>query len=724
MDRYNVTWNTPSKDSSGSMPIGNGDIGLNVWVEEGGDLLFYLGKTDAWNENGRLLKLGRVRVSLSPNPFKRGLSFLQTLKLRQGEIEIVAGQKSSPVTLRLWVDAHHPVVRVEAESARKFDLAVSLELWRTEERRLTGKELFSAYGLANSPHPVIETPDTILPAQDRIVWFHRNRTSIWRETLALQGMEGWCAHATDPLLNRTFGGLIQGSRLVSRSQTTLVSSEPYVRHRFVVCLLTNQSDAQYRWFREIEKVASLVESAGWETAQAAHRQWWEEFWERSWLRVSGSKDAETVSQGYLLQRFINACAGRGAYPIKFNGSIFTVECREEEEGQQYDADYRRWGGPYWFQNTRLVYWPMLASGDFDLVRPLFAMFLHAMPFSAERTKVYFGHEGIFFPETMYFWGAYANDNYGWNREGKPVSHVENTYIRWYWSGGLELLALMLDYYAYTGDKTFLTTALLPLAEGIIRFFDEHYPRDRSGKIRFEPAAALETWHEAVNPLPEIAGLRFVLDGLARLPAESVSEAQRAAWRRLREMLPGLPTRTADGETILAAAEQLIGEKRNSENVELYAVFPYPLYGVGKPDLDMARLTFEKRLEKGSFGWRQDDVQAAFLGLAAVAREYVAQRFATKHPGSRFPAFWGPNMDWIPDQDHGGNGLMALQTMLLQADGGRILLFPAWPKEWDVEFRLHAPQNTLVEGVYRSGALESLKVTPPERAKDVVRCEPQ
>ena len=65
LDKYNVIWENPSGDSSVSMPIGNGDIGLNLWVEEGGDLLFYISKTDSWSENGRLLKLGRVRVKLS-----------------------------------------------------------------------------------------------------------------------------------------------------------------------------------------------------------------------------------------------------------------------------------------------------------------------------------------------------------------------------------------------------------------------------------------------------------------------------------------------------------------------------------------------------------------------------------------------------------------------------------------------------------------------------------
>ena len=70
-----LVWESPSRDSSGSMPLGNGEIGLNVWVEEDGDLLFYISKTDAWDESARLSKLGRIRVSLSPNPFVAGAPF-------------------------------------------------------------------------------------------------------------------------------------------------------------------------------------------------------------------------------------------------------------------------------------------------------------------------------------------------------------------------------------------------------------------------------------------------------------------------------------------------------------------------------------------------------------------------------------------------------------------------------------------------------------------------
>ena len=85
-----IVWDSPSHDSSGSMPLGNGDIGLNVWVEEDGDLLFYIGKTDAWDENAQLLKLGRLRLALQPNPFGAGLPFRQELNTTNGTISIAA----------------------------------------------------------------------------------------------------------------------------------------------------------------------------------------------------------------------------------------------------------------------------------------------------------------------------------------------------------------------------------------------------------------------------------------------------------------------------------------------------------------------------------------------------------------------------------------------------------------------------------------------------------
>jgi uncharacterized protein DUF5703 len=204
-----VVWDSPSKDSSGSMPLGNGDVGLNVWVEEGGDLLFYVSKTDAWSENGRLLKIGRVRVALTPNPFAAGEPFKQHLNPEQGAITIEAGEAAAQVKLRVWVDANYPAARVEVESARPCEVRVMHETWRTAQRELSKTELFSAYGLIQYDGPVVVEPDTILgDVGDRVAWHHHNERSIWATTLRVQGMADWMKQAEDPLLHRTFGGLI------------------------------------------------------------------------------------------------------------------------------------------------------------------------------------------------------------------------------------------------------------------------------------------------------------------------------------------------------------------------------------------------------------------------------------------------------------------------------------------------------------------------------------
>ena len=417
-----------------------------------------------------------------------------------------------------------------------------------------------------------------------------------------------------------------------------------------------------------------------------------------------------------LQRFINACAGRGSYPIKFNGSIFTVP----SPGSPGDADYRRWGPGYWWQNTRLPYMSMCTSGDFDLLAPLFRMYSgEVLEMAKYRTKHYLGHDGAYLNECLYFWGPAFNESYGWTpREKREVKVNESRWHRWEFQGGLELAQMMLDFYEHTGDEAFLTGTLIPFAHEILTFYDVHYPVDEKGKIVMEPAQALETWWEARNPMPEIAGILAVTERLAVLAGEKAGRRGEGPVARLHDKMPALPTRVEDGVRMLAAAETY-ANKQNIENPELYAVFPYRRLAIGRPDIELAVEALNHRQDKGNFGWRQEDIFMAYLGLTGQAREYLVGRAAKWDENSRFPAFWGPNYDWVPDQDHGGVLLKALQAMLVQTDGKTIYLLPAWPRDWDVDFKVHAPYQTVLEGRVRDGKVVSLDVRPPERKKDVI-----
>ena len=116
---------------------------------------------------------------------------------------------------------------------------------------------------------------------------------------------------------------------------------------------------------------------------------------------------------------------------------------------------------------------------------------------------------------------------------------------------------------------------------------------------------------------------------------------------------------------------------------------------------------------------------AALALPDQAKQRAIFKMANNTaPQARFPAFFGPGHDWLPDHNWGGSGMVGVQEMLLAPEPGphgKLYLFPGWPKEWDVDFKLHAPGQTTVEAVLRGGKLISLKVSPESRAKDIVNC---
>ncbi len=680
-----VSWNTLGKDSADSMPLGNGDIGLNVWTEQNGDLLFYISKSDAWAEDNNLVKLGRVRVSLSPNPFTAGAPLSQTLHLQDGAVEVTVGTGASQIVLRVWVDANHPVVRVQATSAQAVAMKITLDPWRT-----TPGEKVSA--------------DTVIPGdKNEICWYHRN------------------AKAKDPhLVNITFGAVMKGDGFVRSEGNTLQSVQPGTTQQFSVYPLTATTPDVNAWQAKLAQQVAALAPLDLSSCWAGHQAWWRQFWNRSWIFIQGDDDASKVTQGYTLQRFITACAGRGAYPVKFNGSIFTVDNPSEKTGKDkvtgkditgpVTADFRAWGGQYWFQNTRPMYWPRLAAGDFDVMKPLFAMYANKLPDTAALVKKYYGHDGAYFAETAPFWAQIPN----------MPPEFKGKYTDRYFTPILELSAMMLDYHDYTGDDAFARDTLLPVAKAGLTFFSQHFPRDAAGKLLLEKDNSIEMFWDVTNPLPDIAGLHYVIGRLLELPPALLDDATRAEWTKLQSILPEIPTGVKDGKPVLLpyAGEQT-QKSHNSENPEFYAVYPFRIYGVGKPGLELALNAFAIRLNKRTGCWHQDVVDAPMLGLTDLAKKDVTTNFTTFDPRLRFPAFWARGHDYMPDQDNGGQGELGLQKMLIQCDGRKILLLPAWPAEWSADFKFCAPFNTTVEGRVEGGKLTILKVTPESRRADVV-----
>ncbi|MEY3023032.1 MAG: hypothetical protein RIS86_2230 [Planctomycetota bacterium] len=880
-----VVWSSPGGDAAGSVPLGNGALGVNAWIEPGGDLVLLLSHTDAFSEADRLLKLGRVRVSLDP-PLDVA-RFSQRVRATEGRMSVEAGD----ARVEVWVDATSPVVWATVEGTTPRAATARLERWRTAERRLEGAELASSWTMRDAPPAVEvrESADVVVAPDaepDAVVWYHRNEWSVVPFTLEHQGLAEESGAFGDPLILRTFGGWLGGEGFARDAvDAEAMRAMPATRHALRVAASCVQADDVDGWIERLGDVAATNADA--DASRARTAAWWRARFASSWViaepratpssildndhplragfdsnganRWQGSiarvrihedmlgareiaalhaagaaggdggttvatsageswrlmrgfsrdgsftvdawatpavdgltariadKMAAGGSDGFLLdlqggrlraivgdatvqsdavlaagrashvalsfvasdreialwvdgvevargngrparprpslvqayaaQRAVALAATGGRFPVKFNGSIFTVAPRPVN-GLPFDDDYRRWGGCYWWQNTRLAYHGLLARGDGDRMASLLDFYAGTVDGARARARAWHGVDGAWFPETMTTFGSHGNGDYGWNREGVDRAVVQCPWWQWAWNQGPELVALMLDHWDHTGDAARLGKSTIPVANAVLAWFDGRFARDGDGRLVLSPTQSLETyWTGVVNDLPTVAGLREITARLCALPDGFGTPEERAFWRRMREACPPLP-RTADGAR-LAPAERFDPRRSNCENPELVAVWPFRL---AREDLAVGRATFAARVERMTHGWTQDGMQAARLGLADEAAANVLAKLGNTHPAFRHPTFWGPNFDWVPDQCHGSNLLATVEEMLLGRDGDRIVVLPAWPRDWDASFRLHAPGRTVVTGEVRDGRLVALEVEPASRRAEVVAGE--
>ena len=730
MQRYNVVWTSPSHDATGVMPIGNGDIAAGVYVLENGDLYLLLAKNDAFNFEGQIYKTGRVRVALAPNPFQPGRPFRQTLDLASGAIRIEA----DGVTLCVWADAQRPVYHIEIAAPREVSVTAQPEFWN----RLDG------------------TQDVGLQRDGKLLWYFAvGDRSVYPDDLKFYQIESLGAKHPDPYRFNTFGHLLESPALRLQDGKLSGVGKAFDIRIHACALQTPEVDT---WLETIERQAAQPVDAkqDWER----HRAWWASFWGRSWIvasdntlpaenrerfqgepAASGLREEEDgaalAAQSYNVFRFLMACQSRGRIQTKFNGGLFTQQLRvrgdqgrpgavRQEDGSWLThEDDRLWGRRFTFQNQRLLYWPLLASGDFDLLPPFFAYYANLLPLRQAITRAWFGHEGAYFRENIEPTGGERDcDHGGRPPQTKPGEAYEGWYHDYYFTSGLETLVMMIEYVKYTGDAAFRDQTLVPFAREVLLFFDRHYPRGADGELRLEPAQVLETFWIAVNPAPDVAGLRFALDELLALKTGTAED--QACWQKFRGELPEVPLQTIDGRQAIAPAEKW-DKQRNAENGELYPVFPFRCFGLGLGSGDIVAWTMEHRSCKDAFGnacWTQDQIHWAYAGRAAEARDGLVRRFRIAAPICRFPLYGREGPDSCPDFDHFGAGATALQRMLVQEAGSRILLLPAWPADWDADFRLHLTGGAVLAGTVTDGKLQAWDIQPAARRGDVSVCPPQ
>ena len=391
IDSYNLEWTEQSKNCSESMPCGGHDIGLNVWVEDG-DLLFYMDRSGNFDENNQALKTGRARIQMEPSPFAAGQPFRQKLKLREGYVEICAGDPE--VRVAVWVDVFQPVIRVDVASEQPVKVKATYESWRIHKRLLPVDKRHGCLSFIGYQGDVFTYPDVVEPSESEVVFYHRNNNAdlVRDKLIEQQKLTAVAEQIPDTQRDRTFGGVMRGEGMVAAGTSegnylkipfrgwSIETPELVTEQRIEWVLHTEQAETVEQW---LDGLFAAVAASKEKSSQEPSLEWWSEFWSRSHIVIESGAEPDSVGwqvgRNYQLFRYMLGTNAFGEYPTKFNGALFTVDPRYaigdyqdqftvEVNHDSETPDFRQWGGgSFTSQNQRLVYWPMLKCGDFGSV---------------------------------------------------------------------------------------------------------------------------------------------------------------------------------------------------------------------------------------------------------------------------------------------------------------------------------------------------------------------
>ncbi|WP_079710804.1 glycosyl hydrolase family 95 catalytic domain-containing protein [Paraliobacillus ryukyuensis] len=246
-----------------------------------------------------------------------------------------------------------------------------------------------------------------------------------------------------------------------------------------------------------------------------------------------------------------------------------------------------WSGDFTFDtNVQLSIASALTSNLMEGLHGFFRLIHELLPDFKENAQKYYGARGIMLPAHASTTGKHVHWNQDW-----PLH---------FWTCGAGWLGhWFYNYYAFTGDKTFLRETAVPYLEQVALFYEDFLTEDDEGTYRFSPSYSAENGC-ADNATQDVAVAKELLGNLIKsyqLLGLPDPNNQIVKWETMLKKLPDYQI-NQDG----ALKEWLTLEKAENYNhrhfSHLYPIFQSREFtSQTNPTLWQAsRTAFDKRLE--------------------------------------------------------------------------------------------------------------------------------
>ena len=729
----------PAARSVEGLPIGNGRMGTLVWTTPGA-VEFQINRVDVFAVNRQTEGAhfpystdycggcARVSIAVGDEPFRAGPHFSQRLSLADARCEV----RGEGVRIACWAATDDDALVVEVTDDRDSPqpVEVKLAMWREPEVMTGAHTATYSWRQENGHIAVVQS---------------------FREA------KRFCAAA---VAVASTGG--DAEILETDAKSRILRLPPARGTRTVSIASAASMDERSDAGAAAEGIlTALAAPEALAKADERHRRWWREIWKRAFVRVTSPDGrGEQAARDRELFLYHMACASRGAFPPKWNGSIFLT-----------GGHTRDWGAQFWLWTTEMLYWPLHAADASDLAEPFFELYRKALPAMTTAARQRWNAKGFFLPETMPVDGPaelpedlvdeyrqrFLHDpaaapvssrladrcGYDWHLEAS-TRRTDPAYAGYSWishvaSSGAELAVHAWWRYRCTGDQAWLHSHAYPLLRGVAEFYRSLARRGEDGRWHIHGTNAHEDFWGVTDSIMDLAAIRGTLP-LAIRAAEilEIDADLRGEWKTFLAGLapyplgadPGAKALTGGALTDDAWAAGLKGKvdgSHNCEDVQLTPIFPFEDWTLemrdGAMDAVAQRTLALAPRHRAVLGGAtlptaiRSPIAAVRAGageeLPAILDRYRAAFAPLPNGFSLFeqitPGYQAHSIE------HLGLLTMVLQEALLQSVSPRpgepevISVFPAWPRAWDAAFRLLARGGFLVTAAIRRGEIQAIEI---------------
>ena len=671
--------------------MGNGDIGV-VAGDTTTSQRFYFGKSDFWGTHWNtghnapevsIISLGRMTISSTAKTVDADAVYRMDQDILNAQVLTTLKLGDAVVHMRSWTaDGENVFVTEVSTDPGSPDVPLQIDL--------------------SMPAPDA-VPHTTFPAaaggNHEMVWASRENNQDSpndyksRAAIAVRIVGGEPGDAKSDATSATEGFTLKAGKpawivTVFRSDSRIGPAGPGT-DVLVQAVLKDASAITPSRIGELEK---------------AHREWWKQFWLKSFVQLH-DKVLEEYYYGALY--VLGSSSRPGHLPPSLWSNFLT-------------SDNAGWGGRYFMNyNEEVPFYGVFSSNRSELAEPYNRMVLAQIPWQKNRTAAA-GYQGVSFQRTFSPFTMYQPAP-----EPIPVASAKE-YRKLpsdQKSNATFSVLPLMDYYEYTQDEDFLRTKLYPAMKELDAFWRDFAVRDNTGKHWiFEHSSAHEGGDD-VNPNLDLGFARRVARELIETSKVlGVDESMRPEWQSFIDQLAPYPSGMVNGKEVYYIAASI---KNNIKNQGLFEpgdqpidleglVYPGENLAIGgdAKQLQIARDSME---QMNSWGvTRGGNTNNGFCKIFPIAARigWPADDLVEKFKAAILHQWRPSNLTVF----QGGGGIEtsgsieAIDSMLLQHEGGVLRLFPDWPADKDASFtRLRAKGAFLVSSEQHMGAVSYFDV---------------